>query len=147
MDELVTELDAEISKVFKKEVPAKELSFQLPAEGKIHAAFGRPIPDTKELCKGILLRTPPGARVVASAIGRVVFAGAFKRYGKIVILDHGNKFHSLVAGLATVKVDLGDKIPQGGCLGHMTQRNPSFLIFELRKDGKPVNPKDFLSKK
>ncbi|MDR2416599.1 MAG: peptidoglycan DD-metalloendopeptidase family protein [Holosporales bacterium] len=149
MDELVIELDAEISKVLKKEVQKqkKEFSFQLPVEGKIHATFGKPIPNTKEPCKGILVKTPPGARVVASAPGRVVFAGPFKRYGKIVILDHGSKFHSLVAGLAAVKVDLGDEIPQGGYLGHMAQKTSSFLIFELRKDGNPIDPKSILLKR
>ncbi|MDR0406493.1 MAG: peptidoglycan DD-metalloendopeptidase family protein [Holosporales bacterium] len=145
MDELIAELDAEISKIFKKNV-TKEPSFQLPVEGKIRVAFGNPIPGTQEVSKGILFNTPKGAPIVAPASGRVVFSGAFRSYGKIVIIDHGNGLHSLVAGLNVLKVSVGEEITRGECLGLMTQNVQALLTFELRKNGKPVDPKGFLLK-
>jgi septal ring factor EnvC (AmiA/AmiB activator) len=147
MDEFIAELDAEISKVFRNNASTQELSFKMPVKGNIHAAFGQPIPGTKEISKGILVKTSPGANVIAPASGRVVFAGPFKRYGNIVILDHGNNFHSLVAGLDILKVELGDQVSQGVCLGRMAQKKPPLLVFGLRKSGKPVDPKNFLLKK
>jgi murein DD-endopeptidase MepM/ murein hydrolase activator NlpD len=143
MDGLIAELDREVSRIIPKMSP-KTLSLQLPAEGKILTIFGKPIPGTGKLSKGILIETSLNTRIVAPASGHVVFSGPFKKYGKIVILDHSNGFHSLVAGLSVVKVGLGEEIQQGGYLGHMAPQ-AALLTFELRKEGKPVDPKEFLS--
>ena len=58
--------------------------------------------DTGVRARGLTLATAPGAEIVAPTAGRVIYAGRFRRYGNIVIVDHGSGWTSLIAGLDAV---------------------------------------------
>lgn len=114
----------------------------MPAAATLAAGWGMPLPDTGEASKGLLLETRPGAQVVATFDGRVVYAGLFRRYGLILILEHGGRYHSLLAGLGRIDVVLGQWVVAGEPVGLMA--NPSegkpALYLELRHNGQPIDP-------
>ena len=97
------------------------------------------------LSKGVFIKTRSSAPVVSPTNGRVVFAGNFRGYGNLVIIELPNKDHVLLAGMVRVSTGIGDEVLAGEPLGEMA---PSFgvlpkLYFELRKQGRPINPLPF----
>lgn len=92
--------------------------------------------------KGITIETRIAARVVAPYDGKVVFAGPFKGYGQILIIEHSGGYHTLLSGLERVNTDVGQWLLAGEPVGVMakpTGGKPR-LYFELRREGQPVNP-------
>ena len=80
--------------------------------------------------------------------GTVAFADQFTGYGNLVILDHGEGAYSLYGNLSSLSVARGDRVEAQGPVG-ASGRNPSgnpSLYFELRVDGKPVDPLQWLKK-
>lgn len=99
---------------------------------------------------GLTWSVDRGTDVKSTAGGLVAFASHFEGYGKMIIVDHGDDYHSLYAHLADVDVDVGDRVARGEKLG-ATGATGSFegpkLYFELRRDGKPINPADWFIRK
>lgn len=116
-----------------------------PAAGDIVVSYGMPSTGS-ETAKGITFVTRPGAEVVAPFDGRVVFAGAFKGYGQILIIGHGDGYHSLVAGLERIDSTAGQWLVAGEPIGRMPadEAKPR-LYLELRHDGQPINPLPWLA--
>jgi septal ring factor EnvC (AmiA/AmiB activator) len=121
-----------------------------PAAGPVTVGFGRvlePRFKTVTVQNGIDIGAPAGAPVRAVAAGRVVHAGWFKGYGNLVILDHGEGYHSLVAHLATMRTAMGEEVPAGSVLGTVgdsgSLKGP-YLYFEIRERGRPVDPRQWL---
>lgn len=115
---------------------------QLPVAGRTIRGFGQAV-DGGARTKGIALAPGSGAQVVAPGPGRVAFAGPFRGFDRIVIVEHAEGFTSLVTGLARVDVAVGTQIVGGAPLGIAGGRRP-VVGFELRRDGEPVNPADYL---
>lgn len=109
----------------------------LPVAGRLGAGFGAK--GASGLSRGITLVPQPGALVVSPARGRVAFAGPYRGYGRIVIIEHDGGWASLITGLATIDQAVGDTVLQGTPLGLAEATRPSISV-ELRKDGAPVNP-------
>ena len=116
-------------------------SFQMPVQGRLIAGFGASAPGGAR-SQGIALAARAGAQAVAPAPGRVAFAGPYRGYGSIIIIDHGNGWTSLVTGLAQVDTVVGRTVVAGSPLGLAGPGRP-VVSLELRRDGKPVNPLDF----
>ncbi|MGQ7830327.1 murein hydrolase activator EnvC family protein [Altererythrobacter sp. Z27] len=115
---------------------------QLPVQGRTLAGFGES--DAAGLpVTGLRLAPGSGAQVIAPAAGRVAFAGPYRGYGQIVIVEHGNGFTSLVTGLAQADVAAGDEVIGGSPIGTAARRDPAITL-ELRRDGQPVNPLDYM---
>jgi septal ring factor EnvC (AmiA/AmiB activator) len=116
-----------------------------PATGGMVLGFGAPDP-TGSTSRGVTLETRPGAQVVAPFDGRVVFAGPFKGYGRILIIGHGDGYHSLVAGLDQIDGNVGQWLIAGEPIGTMPsgEAKPR-LYLELRHDGQPINPLPWLA--
>jgi septal ring factor EnvC (AmiA/AmiB activator) len=96
--------------------------------------------------KGLTLETRPGAVVVAPFDGRIEFAGPFKGYGQILIIRHGDGYHSLLAGLDRIDGTVGDWLVAGEPVGAMASGEPKpRLYLELRHDGQPINPLPWLA--
>lgn len=112
--------------------------YRLPVSGTVVTGLGE-LSDTGVRARGLTLATWPGAQVVAPTAGRVIYAGRFRRYGNIVILDHGGGWTSLVAGLDAVMVKVGDTLIQGASLGRAPQREAPRITVELRRQGRPVD--------
>lgn len=125
-----------------RDFPDKPGGLFLPARGTLQAGYGQPLPDGSEDSKGLLIQTRPGAQIVATFDGRVVYAGAFRRYGLILILEHGGRYHSLLAGLGRIDVVLGQWVVAGepvGLMGSPPGAAPALYI-ELRHNGQPIDP-------
>lgn len=116
--------------------------YLLPVSGRLVAGFGKSAAGRVQ-SRGISLAARGGAQVVAPGGGRVVFAGPYQGYGTIVIIEHGGGWTSLVTGLAALDTKVGRSVVAGSPLGIAGPGRP-VLTLELRKDGQPVNPLDFL---
>ena len=110
----------------------------LPARGQIVTRYGE---ETAKgvTSKGIIVKTRPQAQVVAPFDGNVIFAGPFRGYGNVIIIEHGKGYLSLMAGLDTVDCELGQMLLAGEPIGLMPE-DDSKLYVEIRKDNHPINP-------
>lgn len=118
------------------------VGLQLPVSGRTIAGFGS-VAEGGVASDGITLAPRAGAQVVAPAAGRVAFAGPYRGYGRIVIIEHGAGWTSLVTGLARSDVAVGDELVAGAPLGVAAVERPEVML-ELRRNGTPVNPLDFI---
>jgi len=116
--------------------------FQLPVDGRTLLGFGA-LRDSGLASTGLVLAPVAGAQVVAPARGRVAFAGAYRGFGRIVIIEHDGGWTSLVTGLARTDVAVGDTVIGGSPVGVAGGRAAP-VSFELRRDGAPVNPLQYL---
>ncbi|MCX7864482.1 MAG: LysM peptidoglycan-binding domain-containing M23 family metallopeptidase [Novosphingobium sp.] len=93
---------------------------------------------------GLDIEAPAGSPVRAAAAGSVIFAGREQsQFGNLVVIDHGNGWHSAYGSLERVTVRKGDRVAQGervGLVGNTSVTGRTELHFELRKAGKPVDP-------
>ncbi len=112
--------------------------YRLPVAGQLVTGLGE-VSTEGVRSRGLTLATWPGAQVVAPTGGRVIYAGKFRRYRNIVILDHGGGWTSLVAGLDRVLVRVGDQLVQGSPLGRAPQGESPRVTVELRRQGRPVD--------
>ncbi|KLE32206.1 hypothetical protein AAW01_08610 [Aurantiacibacter gangjinensis] len=111
--------------------------YVLPVAGRTVTGFGAP--QHSGLSRGLTLAPIAGAQVVSPAAGRVVFAGPYRGYGRIVIVEHRAGWTSLITGLARVDVNVGDDLVSGSPLGTAASSDPRITL-ELRQNGEPVNP-------
>jgi septal ring factor EnvC (AmiA/AmiB activator) len=115
--------------------------YLLPVTGRTVAGFGAA--EDAGTSRGITFAPRPGAEVVSPAAGRVVFAGPYRGYGQIVIIDHDGGWTSLVTGLGRLDVGVGDRLVGGSPLGVAGQGRPTISL-ELRREGEPVNPLQYI---
>ena len=115
--------------------------YLLPVTGRTVLGFGAR--QGSGASSGLTLAPRPGAQVVAPAAGRVAFAGPYRGYGRIVIIEHSDGWTSLVTGLARSDVAVGAQLVAGAPLGIAAQARPEITL-ELRRDGEPVNPLRFV---
>ena len=99
--------------------------------------------------KGLTITTPPGAQVTATYDGTVVYAGKFRDYGLLLIIEHGEGYHSLLAGMALVEGTVGQWLLAGEPVGSMARSKSGkpTIYMELRRNGQPVNPNLWLATK
>lgn len=112
-----------------------------PASGKVIAAFN------ETSSKGVNLAGKPGDPVLAAAGGRVVYAGTGLRgYGKLVIVKHDNSFLSAYAHNQNLLVKEGQAVSKGQKIAELgdTDSDRPKLHFEIRRQGKPVDPSKYL---
>jgi len=117
-------------------------SAQLPLSGIIKTSYNQP-DSFGAKSQGLHITGRGGALVVAPMGGTVRFAGHFKNYGNMVIIEHNDGYHSLVAGLEKIDTVVGQNVGAGEPLGlmhHSTNDEKPVLYYELRYKGKPVNP-------
>jgi septal ring factor EnvC (AmiA/AmiB activator) len=101
--------------------------------------------------KGISLATRPGAQVTTPCDGWVVYAGPFRSYGQLLILNAGGGYHVLIAGMERISVNIGQFVLTGEPIATMgttsqvasilaTNASQPVLYVEFRKDGTPIDP-------
>jgi septal ring factor EnvC (AmiA/AmiB activator) len=118
----------------------------VPATGSLVLRFGDITQPDAPASKGLTFETRPGAQVVAPFDGKVEYAGPFKGYGQILIIGHGDGYHSLLAGLDRVDESVGQWLVAGEPVGVMPQNGQKpRLYLELRHDGQPINPLPWLA--
>jgi len=121
---------------------ARPPGFQLPVQGRTLAGFGE-LRSSGLRSKGLTLSPAANAQVVAPSGGRIAFSGPYRGFGRIVIIEHRGGWTSLLTGLARTEVEVGDEVIGGAPLGVAGSGEESITL-ELRRDGEPVNPLNFL---
>ncbi|MEK9724201.1 MAG: peptidoglycan DD-metalloendopeptidase family protein, partial [Rhodospirillaceae bacterium] len=117
-----------------------------PAIGKAVASYGQPIAQGRTH-KGLTLETAQAAQVIAPYEGNVAFAGPFRGYGELLIIEHNGGYHTLLAGMARIDVAVGQWVLVGepvGTMGREGARTPA-LYLEIRRKGQPINPLPWLA--
>lgn len=136
---------------------------RMPARGRILLSYGQSA-DGGPAQRGLTIETRPGAAVVAPFDGKIVFAGPFRGYGRILIIQHGEEYHTLIAGLGRIEVSVGQVVAMGEPIA--TASNPDtagpsdvgtpadiyskgatgpVIYVELRRHGQPINPLPWLA--
>lgn len=123
----------------------------LPVTGKIKRRFGAS-DGNGAVMLGDMVATQSGAIVTAPADGNVLYAGPFRSYGQLLILNAGDGYHVVLAGMSRISVASGQSVLAGEPIGAMGEARVAStsaskngnatpeLYVEFRKDGKPVDP-------
>lgn len=142
-----------------KKAPAKTVSkrtmrpfskargaMNLPVVGNIVDRYGEKT-ESGLTRKGMTIATSPKAQVTANYDGTVVYAGKFRGYGLLLIIEHGEGYHTLLAGMTKIDVEQGRQVIAGEPVGIMEESDSGqpILYVELRRDGQPINPLPWLA--
>ena len=143
-----------VHSVFSSKAPAISGSFRQsqhhlmwPTNGRILNRALVPILHHESRYNGVFIVAREGQPVMAIYPGKVVFASWLKGFGLLVILDHGQGFMTLYAGNQTLYRKRGDSVKAGDLIanvGHTGILSQSGLYFEIRYNGRPVNPLQWL---
>ena len=113
-------------------------AYRLPVQGRLLAGLGE-ISSAGVRARGLTFVVPAGTAVRAPAAGLVRYARPFRSYGTVVILDHGSGWTSLLAGLGSTAVIVGDRAAAGTVVGHAGTGEDPQVTVELRRRGRPVD--------
>lgn len=111
---------------------------RMPVRGRLKVNYDE-IDHLGAKSQGIRIETRAQALVVAPMGGVVRFAGPFKKFGNVIIMEHKGGYHSLIAGLGAMDVLLEQNIGAGEPIGRMDSLH-HVLYYELRRNGKPIDP-------
>lgn len=112
-------------------------AYRLPVIGSVEQGMGE-LTGVGARARGLTILAAPGAQIVAPADGRIVYAGLFRSYGRIVIIDHGGGWTSLIANMVAVSTRVGDEVAQGSPIGRAGPGHPRITL-ELRRGGQPMD--------
>lgn len=122
-------------------------SLSLPVRGELANRFGSPRADGGVTWKGWFIRSQAGADVKAIATGQVVFADWLRGFGNLLILDHGGSYMSLYGNNEAIHRRVGDMVNSGDRIataGNSGNNPDPGLYFELRHEGKPFDPANWV---
>jgi len=124
-------------------IPAAWLA---PAGGSVTQAFGQRVAGGPA-AQGATVRTRVGAQVVAPAAGEVAYAGEFRSYGQVLILNLDNGYAVVLTGLDVVRARVGEHVQAGQAIGDMPNDANAApdLYVEVRRNGQPIDPGRWLS--
>jgi septal ring factor EnvC (AmiA/AmiB activator) len=114
-----------------------------PVSGRFLNSFGEPRPGSDLVWHGIRIAAPGGQDVRAVSHGRIAFADWLPNFGLVLIIDHNDGYMSLYAHNEALYKDTGDWVNPGevvASVGNSGGRRRSALYFEIRHNGKPVDP-------
>lgn len=120
--------------------------FRLPALGKVVGTFGwayEPGLQEPYFRRGIDIAAPQESEVEAIFKGQVIYSGWLDGYGKALIIDHGEGYHTVSAHLSKIFKEVGDSVAEGeviGWVGDTGSVKGPYLYFELRHQGEPIDP-------
>ncbi len=112
--------------------------YRLPVAGRLVEGLGE-LSDTGVRSRGLTIAAAPGARIVAPAGGRILFARRFRDYGTVVIIDHGGGWSSALTGLDGVEVAVGAEVTAGQSIGRAAMAEAPRIGVELRRGGNPMD--------
>jgi murein hydrolase activator len=123
-------------------------SLLYPAAGRTSGQYGEAV-RRGVTRKGLVIETRSSAQVVAPYGGKVVFAGDFRGYGQLLIIDHGDGYHTLLSGMKRIDGVMGQYLQLGepiGIMGNPGANRPKLYV-ELRRNNQPINPEPWLIRK
>jgi len=112
-------------------------AYILPARGAVVSGFNE-LNTTGYRERGVRMAVDPGTPIVAPAGGKVTFAGRYRSYGQIVIIEHGNGWNTVITNLDAVQVAKDQKVAQGAVLGTTGEESAEIGV-ELRKNGRVMD--------
>jgi len=122
-----------------------------PVGGTVARSFGQSDPEGLRN-RGIVIATRGDAPVVAPYDGAVIYAGEFEGFGRILIIEHGEGYLTLLAGLGRIGLQVGQRVLAGEPVGTMRPRQNEGgsggrpeLYVELRHNGDPIDPLPWFS--
>ncbi|MEN3951882.1 peptidoglycan DD-metalloendopeptidase family protein [Iodidimonas sp. SYSU 1G8] len=123
----------------------------LPVQGKIIRRF-QDKDDSGRASSGIYVEARGSAQVISPHDGKVVFAGPFRDYGQLLIIDHGEGYHTLLAGMGQIDAAVSQSVLAGEPVGQMgperagpARDSKPRLYIELRRNGRSINPLPWLA--
>lgn len=143
-EQKAAERRAEVAVVQRAPEPPPDPStagLRLPVGGKVTLRYGE-VDRYGSASRGLTIAARPGSPVVSPFSGSIMFAGPFRGYGLILIVEHASGYHSLIAGLGRIDTTVGKHVAAGEPIGLMpspSDGNPD-LYYELRRHGQPINP-------
>ena len=117
--------------------------------GYVSSSFGvRRDPFTKRMAahQGVDICQSYGTPVMASAAGKVIYAGHYYNYGKFIVIEHGHGYQTAYGHLSKIDVKEGSTVLKGQMIGNVGQTGRAtapHLHYEVRQDGQPVDPSDY----
>ncbi len=115
-----------------------------PVRGEITQKFGETTLSGAHT-KGMTITGRPRAQVISPFDGTILFAGPFKNYGQLVIIDNGDNYLTLFAGMDRINPVVGQEVLAGEPIGQMRENRPDLYI-EIRKNGQPVDPEPWFAR-
>jgi septal ring factor EnvC (AmiA/AmiB activator) len=100
-------------------------------------------PSLDDMWKGVLINSQEGSEIKAVSQGKVAYAGTLKGYGLLMIIEHDKDYMTLYAFNQSLYKHKGDSVEAGDVIATVGQsggRNKPGLYFEIRQNGKPVDP-------
>ncbi|AKL97512.1 murein hydrolase activator EnvC family protein [Endomicrobium proavitum] len=129
--------------VIRASTPKHKKNLPWPVEGKVVAQFGKskhPEMDTYIISNGIKIKASDYAKVKSVDSGTVIFAGNFRSYGKVVIIDHNDSTFSVYGQLDKILVTDEQKVSKGSTLAQLGAGQENVLYFEIRNENIADNP-------
>jgi len=113
----------------------------LPVQGQVVQRYGA-VDALGAVARGLTVETHLKAQVVSPFDGKIVFGGPFRSYGLLLIIAHGEGYHTLIAGLSRIDAQVGQWLLSGEPVGITGNEGAeqSTVYVELRHDGEPINP-------
>lgn len=149
LKKLLTQLVKQSEKADGQEFAARKGALAWPTVGTLQHGYGAPRADGRLRWQGNYIETEAGAIIRSVHRGRVVFAEWLRGFGLLTIVDHGNGYMSLYGYADVLHKQPGDRVESGEQIansGRSGGQNADGLYFEIRKDGKPVDPSSWLVK-
>jgi murein hydrolase activator len=117
--------------------PPQNQVYLLPKQGRLVFGF-KELNATGYRERGIKIAVSPGADVGAPAAGKISFAGDYRSFGKIVIIEHGSGWTTLITNLSALSVSEGRRVGQGQVVGSADSEVPE-ITMELRRNGRVMD--------
>ena len=157
LDRKIQDFADEPSAALEKHTPYEDFTklkglLNMPVKGIIAGAFGHhlnPRFNVENFRSGIEIKAEKGEPVRAVCKGRVVYAQWFQNYGNMIIVDHGRGYHTVYAYAEELFKAKGDPVETGEVIATVGDTGPMAecaLYFEIRSNGKPVNPAEWIKK-
>ena len=112
--------------------------YLLAVTGQLKTGLGEVSPSGVR-SRGLTIATWPGAKVIAPEAGTIRYAGPFRSFGTIVIIDHGKGWTTLITGLGSAAVKRGQTVAQGAAIGNAPQGDAPQVTLELRRRNEPID--------
>ena len=148
LQSLLQELAKRAEKADGQEFASRRGQLPWPTKGTQKNGFGEPRADGRLRWQGNYIVTRPGEIIRSVHRGRVVFAEWLRGFGLLTIVDHGNGYMSLYGYADVLLKQPGDRVESGEQIansGRSGGQNADGLYFEIRKDGKPIDPSRWLA--
>jgi septal ring factor EnvC (AmiA/AmiB activator) len=151
LNDLVKKLETEQSQTYTGALEGLEPGkgrLTWPVDGAVRTAFGpqrHGSLGTLIESHGFDIEAPVGTPIRAVAPGRVIFAKPLRGYGKLLILDHGDKYYTLYAHVARFNKEQGEIVAAAETIGYSGFEGRDAVYFEIRRGGKPLDPANWLA--